>query len=626
MPIFVIFVFAAVVFGAGALFSPTLPTVQPRIGLASALVLAIVLVGAVGWSALVGWDTLIIDYLWFALIVGVFLAGTFSAGMFRAEAEGKKETGWPGPRELAFLLTVSIVFGVIALTLPVPLGGTAQGFGYLSLTLKLGGGLTTLAPFHPEINTVYSPAFPILVAYLAHQLHAGIQNIELALGAVFAVLFVWLAYDLGSEIDPEGSRRTGIAVAVCTLLGTGLLTADLDSHYTALMALCFTVAFLTFAVRWLNHSKRTDFLAAVVTLACVPLSQPDMAIILSIGYVPWLLTIWLAKPRPTLLRWLALAIGIPGLAIVLSAPWLSKIAPLLGSALGSPAVPRLDNLLVMSVYHGGLIVALAFGGAIIAFRRRSPVDLLMLGWLLLVIDFSSLGLLHNLLPVTFIAFANPFSIAWHGPIIPYAYLGATALLWLIERAGRAQLELRIKAVSLPIMNVIAALAVLILAFKGQAVTLSRLTPLHIEGASASAADVRAMEWIAQHTPKDALILNHPKEGDWATVISGHDAVYFSSAPYATSTDRAGIRQDALRPFWYARPTGDLLAKWHIRYVLVPQIVSDPAAIDSMFRWRPPSPELASIPPLADLPYLKMVFDEDGARVYEVQLWRILPTF
>ena len=622
MPIFVMFVFAAVVFGAGVLLSPALPTVQPRIGLAAAFVLAIIICGAAGWSSLARWDTLIVDYLWFALILGVFLAGTFSAGMFKAEAAGKNETGWPGPRELAFLLMVAIVFAVPALILPVPLDTDAQGYGYLGLALRDGGSLTTLAPFHPEISYLYSPGFPILIAYLGHQLHAGLQNIELALGAVFAVLFVWLAYDFGSEIDAEGSRRTGVAMGVCALIGTGLLTADLDSHYTTLMALVFVMAFLIFVTRWLTHGKRIDFAAAALTLACVPLSQPDMTIILMLGYVPWLLTIWLATPRITVGRWLGMAVGIPGLALILIAPWLFKLAPLLNSALKSPFGISPQHVLVLVAYHGGVIVVLAIGGVIVAARRRNPLDCLMIVWLAMCVDFSSIGIIPGILPAALSKYNYPFSIAWHGPIIPYMYLGATALLWIVDRVGRARAENWIKALSLPLINVIAALAVLILAFAGQAVSLSKSTPLKVFGAFSSVADVHAMEWLAQHTPTSALILNHPgpQEADWAPVVAQRNTVYFRPQPFFTNTAQAEAMQNDLLAFWKnpADPANAaLLARYHVTYVLVPQIVEAPATFATMYRWRPPSANALLNAPPADLAYLKLVFEADGARVYQV---------
>ena len=476
MPIFPLFVFGAVLFGAGALLAPALPTSQPRIGLAAALVLAIVVLGGVTTSALSHWDSLLIDYLWFGLIVGVFLTGTLSAGMFKAEVE-KRELGWPGPRELMMLLVIGILFAAPALTLPVPFDTDAQGFGYLALSIRDGGNITTLAPFHPEISYLYSPGFPMLVAYLGHQLSTGIQNIELALGAVFGFLFVWLAYDFGSELDSEDGRRTGIVMAICALIGTGLLLADLDSHYTTLMALCFAMAFLTFAVRWTKHGTRVDFIAAAVTLACVPLSHPDTTIILILGYVPWLLTIWLSKPRPTFRRWLGLAVGIPVLALVVLIPWLNKIAPLLGSSIQSPFSVSISHLVVLTIYHGVVIVILALIGIVLGLRRRNPVDILMIGWLALIVDFSTFGLVAHLIPAALLKYDYPFSIAWHGPIIPYLYLGGTAILWLMDKIGRSRAEKWIIGLSLPVFTVIALILVTYIGFKGQFVAVSKQTPL-----------------------------------------------------------------------------------------------------------------------------------------------------
>ena len=168
MPLFVIFIFGAVVIGAGAMLAPAWPAEQPRIGLGAALFLALVVGGALFWAMLFGWDTLVIDYLFFALITIIFLGGTLSYGQMRAEQRGEElpdmEQGWPGPRDLIFLALVALIFIVPAMILPVPLDTDAQGFGYLALVARLGGSFNTLAPFHPEISSLYSPGFPLLVA------------------------------------------------------------------------------------------------------------------------------------------------------------------------------------------------------------------------------------------------------------------------------------------------------------------------------------------------------------------------------------------------------------------------------------------------------------------------------
>ena len=53
-------------------------------------------------------------------------------------------------------------------------------------------------------------------------------------------------------------------------------------------------------MRYLRDHYAGDAIAAGLMLGAVVLSHPDMTIILALGYVPWLLTIWLGKPRPTL--------------------------------------------------------------------------------------------------------------------------------------------------------------------------------------------------------------------------------------------------------------------------------------------------------------------------------------
>ena len=168
MPLFVIFVFGAVVIGAGAMLAPAWPSAQPRIGYISALALGLVMGGAIFWAMLFGWNTLVIDYLLFALVVTIFLMGTLSFGQKRAEARGEvledADQGWPGPHDLLLLLVAALVFVIPAMILPVPLDTDAQGFGYLAVMTKLGGSFKTLAPWHPEIEYLYAPGFSLLIA------------------------------------------------------------------------------------------------------------------------------------------------------------------------------------------------------------------------------------------------------------------------------------------------------------------------------------------------------------------------------------------------------------------------------------------------------------------------------
>ncbi|HYO89664.1 MAG TPA: hypothetical protein VER79_13520, partial [Candidatus Limnocylindrales bacterium] len=137
MPLMVIFILGAVIIGAGVMFSPAWPTREPRIGLNSAMALA--------------------------LVVGIFLFGTLSYGQKRAEKRGETlkdaDQGWPGPSDVLLFAFAGLLFIIPALVLPVPLDTDAQGFGYLALMARMGGDFRTLTPFHPDISYLYSPAF-----------------------------------------------------------------------------------------------------------------------------------------------------------------------------------------------------------------------------------------------------------------------------------------------------------------------------------------------------------------------------------------------------------------------------------------------------------------------------------
>ncbi len=635
MPLFVIFVFGSIMLGAGAMLAPALPTHSPRIGLAAALTLAFVTAGSIFYASLFGWNTLVIDYMWFAALVGIFFTGTLSAGMFRTEAEGgtREYEGWTGPRELAFFATTAVIFIAPILILPVPLDTDAQGFGYLALTLRESGSFTTLAPFHPEVNWLYSPAFPMLVAYLSERLNAGIHTIQFAIGAVLCLIFIWTAYDFGNELDPEmerGSRRWGIAMAFSALIGLGLFLAYMDSHFTALLGLVFALAFMTFAVRYAKEGRRADFIGAALCLGCMPLAQPDMTIVLGLGYAPFILLIWLEGRhnwRAFLPRWLGLVAGIPLVAVLGISPWLAQIAPLLGSEIRSPFEISLSHLLVIVIYHGGLIVLLAAIGIAIGLRRRSVLDLTMIVWLLLVIDFSSLGILKALFPgllAPIIKYEYPFSVAWHGPIIPYTYLGAAGLLWLISRRREA-FECWLRRASLPLMGMVVVAALFAVNFPEPLLIFTKSTPIQFFGAFSSHADVEAMRWLQRNTRRDALILNHPglHEADWVPIIAQRNAVFFRGQPFFSNTERIEAMWEDFRAFW--RNPRDpahyaLFERYGVDYVIVPQLFGNPDSFMRMFRWRPPLPEYTvyDVAAVAELPYLERVFEQDGAYVYRVR--------
>lgn len=626
MPIVVIFIFGAVVIGSGAMLAPAWPTKHPRIGLNAALALALVVVGAMFWADLFGWNTLVIDYLLFALVTSIFLFGTLSFGQKRAEKKGEelldKDQGWPGPGDLLFFALIAVIFIAPVMTLPVPLDTDAQGFGYLALMAREGAGFTTLAPFHPEISYLYSPGFIGMVAYISQQLGQGMHDVQFGIAAVMGIVFVLLAYDFGAEIQ---DKRLGRGMAVAALLGTGLYTAFMDSHFTTLMALVFTLAFIIYAYRFLRDGYPVDALGAGLMFGATAITHPDTMIILLLGYTPWLISMWLGQPRPTLKRWLVMALVIPLIGVFAVSPWLFSIRDLLGSEIASPFERSTSHIIVMLAYHGILIVPLAVVGAAIGLKGRSQAALLAVGWLLLALDFAAFGIVETLLGwllAPLLRYDYPFSIAWHGPIIPYTVLGGIGLLWLYDKliVPRPALQQKLRK-ALPVILIIGISGVFVAMIVAPSVPNLLRGVVQFYGAFSSEADVQAMEWLRANTPEDARILNYsqPHEADWAPLISERDTVYYRPQPFFVGDEASLAEQERLRAFWQdpANPDNEsLLRDAGISFVLLPQIVGNPDAFSSMWRWRDPFIEPATSQ-IEDAPYLTEVFDAEGARVYQL---------
>ncbi len=632
MSLLVLFVFGSVVMVAGAMLAPAWPTAQPRIALNAALALGVVLGGSIFWAMLFGWNTLVIDYLLFALITVIFLGGTLSYGQRRAEKRGgellDRDQGWPGPGDLAFFALVAFVFALPALIFPVPLGTDAQGFGYLGLMVRLGEGFRTLAPWQPEIEYLYAPGFPLLIAYLSQQLGAGLHTVQVAVGSVLSLMLVWLAYDFGSEVK---GKPMGRAMAVAMLLGTGLFTAFMDSHLTTLLGMVFALACLTYIVRYLRDHLLADLIAAGLMLGALVLAHPDTTIIFGLGLAPWLLLMWLGQPRPVFKHWLTLVIAMPLIALLGILPWLLNIRDLLGANIVSPFERDPAYWQVMILYHGILIVPVAVIGAVIGLRRRDSLAILAVVWWVMVLEFSSLGLVERLIPGSeawLLRYDYPFSIAWYGPILPYTILGGMAILWAWERWGTARLGDWLRRHSWKLLLAACLIPALALVFDRELLALSK-GRLGIFGTFSSAADVQAMEWLKANTPLDARVLNFPgsqfdnsHEADWVPVISERQSVYFRWQPFFRGTEAVLAEQDRLRAFWFnpADPAhANLLREAGIDYVLVPQLVTDPASMETMFRWRTPFTGLIEMQStVAEADYLERVADFEGAQVYRVR--------
>jgi hypothetical protein len=449
-----------------------------------------------------------------------------------------------------------------------------------------------------------------------------LHHVQLAVGAVLGFVCVLLAYDLGSEVR---DKRLGWTMALAMLFGLGLFLAFMDSHYTSLLGLVFALAFVTYVLRYVREAKLFDAAGAGLTLGALALAHVDTTIILMLGYVPWLLTMWLGQPRPTRRQWLVLALGVPLIAVACISPWLVRLIPMLGAEIVSPFERSIDYLTMLLLYHGIWSVPVAVLGAVIGLRQRSQASILAVGWLILIVDFAAIGVVEGVfsfLPI--FRYDYPFSIAWHGPIIPYTILTGIGLLWLWERFFERRFGAALQRSAYILLGAGITVLLVGLLFHQQFLVISK-DQVSFFGAFASAADVRAMEWIKHNTPEDARILNfagtqhdNSHDGDWVPVISERDSIYYRWQPFFQHAEDSIAEQNRLRTFWEdpANPANvDLLDEAGIDYVIVPQIVTNPNSIETAFRWRVPDLlDMRSLP--ANASYLELVFEDDGAQVYQ----------
>ncbi len=279
----------------------------------------------------------------------------------------------------------------------------------------------------------------------------------------------------------------------------------------------------------------------------------------------------------------------------------------------------------MLAYHGIIIVPLAVIGAVVGLKRRSQAALLAVGWLLLALDFASFGIIETLfgwLLGPLLRYDYPFSVAWHGPIIPYMLLGGIGLLWLYDKlvVPRPALKQNLRKAT-PVVLIAGIGIVIVGIIIAPSIQNTMRGFVQFYGAFSSEADVQAMEWLRANTPEDSRILNYsqPHEADWAPLISERDTVYYRPQPFFEGDETSLAEQERLRAFWQdpANPDNEqLLRDAGVSFVLLPQIIGNADAISSMWRWREPFIEPADSR-IEDAAYLTEVFDADGARVYQL---------
>jgi hypothetical protein len=296
MPLFTLFIFGAVLLGAGTLFAPALPTTQPRIGAAAAFTLALIMGGALFWLNLFGGEMLVVDYVLFALLSGIVLGGTLSQAQMRAEALGKElpdaEQGWTGPEDLVFFALVGLlVIGALLIAKPYASDGT------------------------------FAAGWELLTNYLSQQLSQARPAVQSGVAAVVAFLSVWSIYDLGSELRDKQLGRTMALVFLA--LPVYLLT---QGSFATLLGVLFVTVYLIFALRVARYRQWRDTLIAGLMLGATLYAGSPALIVAVVASIPWLL--WhvrgsSVKDVPPHQQMGALA-GIPIVALLATLPTLLK--------------------------------------------------------------------------------------------------------------------------------------------------------------------------------------------------------------------------------------------------------------------------------------------------------------
>jgi hypothetical protein len=388
--LFVIFVVGAVLVGAGAMLAPAWRTAQPRIALSATLGLALITGGSVWWAYAFGWDTLVVDYLLFALVSIVVLGGTFAQGQARAEARGEtledKDQGWPGPGDLLFLAGVGGIITVLVNTLTLPLGTVGQQIGYVTVLARHSSQFDTFAPHAPELAAFYAPGFVALTSYLSKQLLQTVAAVQFGVSGVVAFLLVWLCYDWGSEL---GGRRMGRAFGVAALLSGGALLMLLTGQYTLLLGTLFALGAGIGALRLQRDPSQQDAVATGLLVGAAIYADfvIGLAALVGLGaYVGWCLV----RRR----CWMPLALMVGALLFGLG-PWLvtlpGRTEPLLfhddSTWFGWLTLPIVYGLGVALHYAAERLPA---GAAQRLHKQRYP--LLMAGLLMAVLAASGVGL------------------------------------------------------------------------------------------------------------------------------------------------------------------------------------------------------------------------------------------
>jgi len=229
--------------------------------------------------------------------------------------------------------------------------------------------------------------------------------------------------------------------------------------------------------------------------------------------------------------------GVVTLPLVVYTLWVTQADPVLRGWMAqnvTPSPPVWDYALGY-----GLVLALAVPGAVLAIRRRTDTDLLLLAWI----------------GVTAIALYAPFALQRRfslGLHVPLAILAAMGLYRLTKR--RSAIGLGLAA------TLLMTLMVIMLAIGGG---MKRDPRLFV-----SVDEAAAMDWLHENTPRDAVVLASPEMGLFIPAWAGRHVVY--GHPFETvNAERTKARVEAFFSAGTSRADRDaMISDWNAAFVFV----------------------------------------------------------
>lgn len=546
--------------------------------------------------------------------------------------------------ENALLLITAFLLFVGPLTvLYLPFDTDAQGFGMQALTTQKGGTVDTLAPLYPELRSLYSPAYFVIIAFISDLIGENIPTVMLVFSHLNAFLIVGLALTVGRLLYGE---LFGLLFGLFFVVGLGLFTALMDAHYTTVLATLFLIGLIGFLFPAIKRFSWKGLFSAAFFLGLLVYCHPDTLIAFLIGFIPFTFLAGLSRET---LRWksfMIVMVGVAGFGVLFSGPWIAKILPFLWS----PGIvsnlksanfsPSLSHWTTLVLYQGGIVAILALAGAIKQLKERSLIGIFGLIWLAAVIDFGLFGAASkafNSIGLDITRHFYPFGLSWNGAIVPLALL--SALFLVVFKQRKVRVTVRIILVVLLVLLSTGAI------FGPRIIEASKKFAVPIYGAFSTPADLDVFGWLERNSQNNATVLNYPGYiGHWLPVISNRRAVNFRPQPWFLYSGNYGYGEDisgGILSKYYLNPEGrgfyEALKEYGVEYVVVPQMWKKVIGDDSEripnralemkdkgglkdrqdLTWKLPDVKR----PYAEFSkqnFLKLVFEKNGAQVFVVQ--------